>query len=97
MQVFCLLGCIAGIVTSVQPSNEHDACPDPLLIQAAKTNHISIDDGGNLTVIDEETQKSADSLAGTCPKGFACSCAGCPLYSDLDEDIFCDRGEEPDL
>lgn len=97
LQISCMLGLLAGGVMSVRPDDARDACPDPLLVEAAKTQNLSFDEGGNLTYIDEETQRSADALSGTCPKGFACSCASCPLYSDLDEDMFCDRGEEPDL
>ena len=97
LQIFTLLSFTAGIVSSVQPEDARDACPDPILVNSSEGKNLVVDDAGNLILIDEDTQKAADALAGTCPKGFACSCASCPLYSDLDEDFFCDRGEEPDL
>jgi hypothetical protein len=96
LQILCLLSFIAGIVSSEQPENARDNCPDPLQVSPAVKNQ-SYDSGDNVSLVDEDTQKSADALSGTCPKGFCCSCAGCPLYSDLDDDRFCDLGEEPDF
>lgn len=95
IQIFCLVSFAASIVSSAQPSTHTDGCQDPLLATTSESKKISGDGAGNLTLIDENTQAEADSLAGTCPKGFHCSCPGCPLYGDLDEDNFCDRGEEP--
>jgi hypothetical protein len=95
-QIFCLLGMAAGIITSVQASESKDGSQDPLV--AAKTDVINItsDSGSSISLVDEATQEKADSLSGTCPKGFHCSCQNCPLYSDLDKDSFCDLGEETD-
>lgn len=73
-----------------------DGCQDPLVAPTSEEKKVVTDASGNLDLIDEDTQDEADSLAGTCPKGFHCSCPGCPLYSDLDEDTFCDLGEEPE-
>jgi len=95
IQVFCLVSFAAGIV-SAQPSSSTDGCQDPLLAAQSDEKKVITDSSGNLTLIDEDTQAEADALAGTCPKGFHCSCPGCPLYSDLDEDNFCDHGEEPE-
>jgi len=97
IQIFCLAGFMAGAVSGVQPDGARDACPDPVLVNTSEIRDMTIDDAGNITLIDEETQKVADGLAGTCPKGFCCSCATCPLFSDIDGDMFCDRGEEPDM
>lgn len=97
LQIFTLLSFTAGIVSSVQPENARDACPDPILVNSSEQKNLVVDDTGNLILVDEEIQKEANALSGTCPKGFCCSCASCPLYSDLDEDLFCDRGEDPDL
>lgn len=96
IQIFCLVSFAAGFVSSAQPSQSTDGCQDPLLVTHSETKKISTDQSGNLTLIDENTIAEADALAGTCPKGFHCSCPGCPLFSDLDEDNFCDYGEEPD-
>jgi hypothetical protein len=97
LQIFTLLSFTAGIVSSVQPEDARDACPDPILVNSSAQKNLAVDDAGNLILVDEEIQKEANDLAGTCPKGFCCSCASCPLFSDLDQDIFCDRGEELDL
>ena len=97
IQIFCLISFAASIVSSAQPSAHTDGCQDPLLATTNETKKISTDAMGNLTLIDEDTQEKTDSLAGTCPKGFHCSCPGCPLYSDLDEDNFCDLGEESEV
>jgi hypothetical protein len=70
--------------------------PGPLLAAQTEEKKVITDNAGNLTLIDEDTREKADALAGTCPKGFHCSCPGCPLWSDLDEDNFCDHGEEPE-
>ncbi|HWQ66748.1 MAG TPA: hypothetical protein VN372_07745 [Methanospirillum sp.] len=97
IQIFCLVSFAASMVSSAQPSKSTDGCQDPLLVNTGEVKKISTDASGNLNLIDENTQADADSLAGTCPKGFHCSCSGCPLFSDLDEDNFCDYGEDPDL
>jgi hypothetical protein len=94
IQIFCLVSFIISIAIA-QPSSNTDGCQDPLLVSQADEKKVITDTSGNLTLFDEETQAEADALAGTCPKGFHCSCPGCPLYSDLDEDNFCDHGEEP--
>jgi hypothetical protein len=96
IQLFCLVSFAAGIVSSALPSKSTDGCQDPLQVNTSEAKKISADASGNLTLDDENTLSEADSLAGTCPKGFHCSCPGCPLYSDLDEDNFCDHGEEPE-
>ena len=95
IQIFCLVSFIAGFASAV-PSSHTDGCQDPLLATTSDEKKVISDASGNVTLIDEDTQADADNLAGTCPKGFHCSCPGCPLYSDLDEDSFCDLGEEPD-
>lgn len=95
IQVFCLVTFFGGFVLA-QPSTGSDGCQDPLLAGQSEEKKVTVDPSGNATLIDEETQAGADDLAGTCPKGFHCSCPGCPLYSDIDEDLFCDLGEEPD-
>lgn len=95
IQVFCLFSFICGFAMA-QPSSEKDGCQDPLLATQSEEKKVITDDSGNVDLIDEDTQAEADNLAGTCPKGFHCSCPGCPLYSDIDEDNFCDLGEEPD-
>lgn len=94
IEIFCLVSFAAGIVNSAHPSADSAGCQDTLLATTNETKKISADDSVNSTLIDEDTQANADSKAGTCPKGFHCSCPGCPLYSDLDEDKFCDLGEE---
>jgi len=95
IQIFCLVSFIAGI-TSAGPSTNSDGCQDPLLVTTSDEKKVISDESGNVTLIDEDTQTQADNLGDTCPKGFHCSCPGCPLYSDLDEDKFCDLGEELD-
>lgn len=95
IQVFCLATFLGGFVLA-QPSHNSDGCQDPLLAAQSEEKKVSVDASGNATLIDEDTLTEADDLAGTCPKGFHCSCPGCPLYSDSDEDLFCDLGEEPD-
>jgi hypothetical protein len=95
IQVFALVSFIGGYVLAY-PSSEKDGCQDPLLANQSDEKKVITDASGNVTLIDEDTQAEADSLAGTCPKGFHCSCPGCPLYSDIDEDNFCDHGEEPE-
>ena len=97
IQIFCLVSFAASIVSSAQPSKSTDGCQDPLLVPSSDVKKVTTDASGNLTLIDENTIAEADALAGTCPKGFHCSCPGCPLFSDLDADNFCDHGEEPDL
>lgn len=97
VQICCLLSFAAGIVSSVEPSGARDACPEPILINSSDVKNLTFSDIGTITLVDEEAQIAADALSGTCPKGFCCSCASCPLYSDLDKDMFCDRGENPDL
>lgn len=93
LQVFCLVSFIFSIA-SVSASS--GGCQDPLVANTTTEKKVVSDASGNSTLIDEDTQNQADSLAGTCPKGFHCSCPGCPLYSDLDEDKFCDLGEDTD-
>lgn len=95
IQVLCLLSMISGFVLSASASGR-DGCQDPLLATQSDEKKIITDSAGNLTLIDEDTQEKADALAGTCSKGFHCSCPDCPLWSDLDEDNFCDHGEEPE-
>ena len=95
IQIICLVSFAASVVSSAQPSKDKDGCQDPLLVNGSETKKMVSDVSGNLTFVDEDTQAQADSQAGTCPKGFYCSCPGCPLFSDLDKDNFCDRGEEP--
>lgn len=95
LQIFCLLSFAAGIASNVTAAGTKDGCQDPLLVTTAESKKNTISENGTVSLIDEATQKNADSLAGTCPKGFHCSCPGCPLYSDLDQDQFCDLGEEP--
>lgn len=97
LQIMCLVSVATGMITSSTAAEPKDACPDPLQVADAQARKEIIDLSGDVLLIDEEDQKEADSLAGTCPKGFCCSCAGCPLYSDLDEDVFCDLGEEPEV
>ena len=92
LQVFCLVSFI-GSFASIGSASSTDGCQDPLLAATSEQKKVVSEDAGT-TLIDEDTQAKADSLAGTCPKGFHCSCPGCPLYSDLDEDKFCDLGEE---
>lgn len=94
-QVLCLISMISGFVLAT-PSSVRNGCQDPLLAAQTEEKKVITDNAGNLTLIDEETQDKADALAGTCPKGFHCSCPGCPLWSDLDKDNFCDHGEEPE-
>ena len=93
IQIFCLMSFIAGIVIA-EPAAGKDGCQDPLLVNQSQEKKVITDGSGDITLIDEDTQAEADTLAGTCPKGFHCSCPGCPLFGDLDEDSFCDRGEE---
>lgn len=95
LQVLCLFGMISEFVLAA-PSSGRDGCQDPLLATQSEEKKVITDSLGNLTLIDEDTQDEADALAGTCLKGFHCSCPDCPLWSDLDEDNFCDHGEEPD-
>lgn len=95
IQIFCLMSFIAGIVIA-EPAAGKDGCQDPLLVNQSQEKKVITDGSGDITLIDEDTQAEADTLAGTCPKGFHCSCPGCPLFGDLDEDSFCDRGEEPE-
>jgi hypothetical protein len=94
-QVLCLVSMIGGFVLAA-PSSGPEGSQDPLLVAQIEEKKVITDSLGNLTLIDEDTQDKADALAGTCPKGFHCSCPDCPLWSDLDEDNFCDHGEEPD-
>jgi len=91
IQIFCLVSFIGSFVSA--GTTNSDGCQDPLLAATSEQKKVVSDDAGT-TLIDEDTQAQADNLAGTCPKGFHCSCQGCPLYSDLDEDKFCDLGEE---
>ncbi len=93
IQVFCLISMITGFVLA---GPVQDGCQDPLLAAASDEKKVITDDAGNVTLIDEETRAQADALADTCPRGFHCSCPGCPLWSDIDEDNFCDHGEEPE-
>jgi hypothetical protein len=97
LQIMCLVSFATGMITTSTAAQSKDACPDPLQVADAQARKEAIDQSGDVLLIDEEDQKEADSLAGTCPKGFCCSCASCPLYSDLDEDVFCDLGEEPEV
>ncbi|HOL41023.1 hypothetical protein [Methanospirillum sp.] len=92
IQVFCLISMITGFVLA---GPIQDGCQDPLLTAASDEKKVITTDSGNVTLIDEEIQAQADALADTCPRGFHCSCPGCPLWSDIDEDNFCDHGEEP--
>jgi hypothetical protein len=98
IQIFCLASFIISIASAAtaHPSSQTDGCQDPLAATATGAKKNLTEASGNVTLIDEDTQAKADSLAGTCPKGFHCSCPGCPLYSDNDEDMFCDLGEVPD-
>ena len=95
IQIFCLLSFVTGYVIA-QPSSSKDGCQDPLLVSQSEEKKVITDASGRTTLIDENTQADAEAQAGTCPKGFHCSCPGCPLFSDIDEDNFCDLGEEPD-
>lgn len=95
LQVFCLVSFAVGFIGNATAAGTKDGCQDPLLATTAETKKDTISESGSVPLIDEATQQKADSQAGTCPKGFHCSCPGCPLYSDLDEDKFCDLGEEP--
>jgi hypothetical protein len=94
LQIFCLLSFAAGIIGNVTAADTKDGCQDPTIATTSSSKKDSISESNATTLIDEDTQAKADSLSGTCPKGFHCSCPGCPLYSDLDEDSFCDLGEE---
>ncbi|MDD1724914.1 MAG: hypothetical protein LUQ07_07280 [Methanospirillum sp.] len=91
IQIFCLFSFIISTATVCASAGE---CQDPMVAATSEEKKVISDASGNVTLIDEDTQAEADSLAGTCPKGFHCSCPGCPLYSDIDEDKFCDLGEE---
>jgi hypothetical protein len=91
VQAFCLISMISS---GVLAGPVQDGCQDPLLAAQSDEKKIVSDQSGNVTLIDEETQAKADALAGTCPKGFHCSCPDCPLWSDIDVDNFCDHGEE---
>ena len=95
IQLFCLV-CFIISTASVYASSQKDGCQDPMLVTTSEEKKVVSDTSGTVTLIDEDTQAKADDLAGTCPKGFHCSCPGCPLYSDIDEDVFCDLGEEPE-
>lgn len=95
IQIFCFVSFVVSNA-SVYAASQKDGCQDPLLVTTSEEKKVISDASGNVTLIDENTQAKADAQAGTCPKGFHCSCPGCPLYSDLDQDSFCDLGEEPD-
>lgn len=96
LQIMCLVSFVFGMIPTSTAVQSKDACPDPLQVADAQVRKEAFEQGGDISIIDEDDQIQADALAGTCPKGFCCSCASCPLYSDLDEDLFCDLGEEPE-
>jgi len=83
----------SSIICNAQELQSSDLKKDSLLAIRTDDVNISSDSDGSVIIIDEAAKEKADTLSGTCPKGFHCSCANCPLYSDLDEDILCDLGE----
>jgi hypothetical protein len=41
--------------------------------------------------VDEQT--ADNTLSGTCPKGHHCGSPACPLWTDMNSNDLCDRGE----
>lgn len=96
IQVVCLISIFCSVSGCLEGDAVHEENPDAFL---AKDEEGSAavqlrGDSGNSELNDNsgEDNSGDDSPAGTCPFGNHCSCPGCSLWLDADNDGYCDRG-----